>query len=115
LALYKNFKITERQSVQFRISANNFLNHPLPQFGLAGTADESLNFTRNYTIQLPEVVSSGTSDCTTLGLPADTANPSVCNYKATAISPTNTNANTTGKPKFKTGQRTLLFALKYYF
>jgi hypothetical protein len=111
LALYKNFKVTERQSVQFRISATNFLNHPLPQFGLAGTADESLNFTRNYTIQLPE---SGT-DCGTLGLPADTTNPSVCDYKATGISPTNTNVNTTGKPKFKTGQRTLLFALKYYF
>ncbi len=33
LALFKNFKITENQKVQFRIQATNFLNHPLKQFG----------------------------------------------------------------------------------
>ena len=32
LALYKTFRITEKQSVQFRASAFNWLNHPLPQF-----------------------------------------------------------------------------------
>ena len=81
LALFKSFKITERQSVQFRISATNFLNHPLPQFGLAGTSDESLNF----------------------------AGP------GGTLSETNTNATTTGKPAFKTGSRSILLAVKYYF
>ena len=38
LALYKNFKISERQKIQFRLSATNWLNHPLAQFGLAGIA-----------------------------------------------------------------------------
>lgn len=32
LALYKTFVIHEQQNVQFRISAFNWLNHPLPQF-----------------------------------------------------------------------------------
>jgi hypothetical protein len=81
LGLFKNFKVTERQSVQFRVSAINFLNHPLAQFGLAGTGDETLNF-------------SGPNN---------------------TLSPTNTNATTTGTPAFKTGSRQVTFALKYYF
>jgi hypothetical protein len=32
LAVYKTFRIHEAQNVQFRVSAFNWLNHPLPQF-----------------------------------------------------------------------------------
>ena len=32
LALYKTFKVKNEQNVQFRISAFNWLNHPLPEF-----------------------------------------------------------------------------------
>lgn len=35
LSIYKNFKLNEKQKVQFRFSAFNFLNHALPQFGLS--------------------------------------------------------------------------------
>ena len=49
LALYKNFQITERQKIQFRMSATNWLNHPLAQFGLAGNTDETLSFTSGGT------------------------------------------------------------------
>jgi len=75
LGLYKNFKITERQGLQFRITAFNFLNHPLPQFNL--TNDINLSFS---------TPGGG-----------------------------NTNANTTGKPAYTIGNRTLELALKYTF
>jgi len=32
LSVYKTFKVIEQQSVQFRFSAFNWLNHPLPQY-----------------------------------------------------------------------------------
>jgi len=35
LALYKTFPVFHEQNVQFRISAFNWLNHPLPQFSTA--------------------------------------------------------------------------------
>lgn len=86
LALYKTFQITQRQSLQFRIDATNWLNHPLPQFGLAGNADEQLSF---------------------IG-PTDSAGNQT-------LSQTNTNTQTTGKPEFTTGQRIMLFTAKYSF
>jgi hypothetical protein len=47
LAIYKTFKITERQSVQIRASAFNWLNHPLPQFSSANQLN--LSYTLDYT------------------------------------------------------------------
>lgn len=98
LALFKNFQITENQRLQFRISAVNFLNHALPQFGLAGNADQQLNFDL-HTTQTLKNATTGNFDTVDIH----------------ALAPTNQNANLTGKPKFERGSRTLTFAVKYFF
>jgi hypothetical protein len=115
LAVFKNFQITERQKIQFRLSATNWLNHPLGQFGLAGNADESLNFSTSVpaTISGSAVGSTG-NECAFLGFPSVPAGGS-CTVNVTKQSMTNTNTSLTGKPQFKTGSRQLLFAVKYYF
>ena len=48
LALFKNFRITERRRSSSACQATNFLNHPLAQFGLAGNTDETLIFHQHW-------------------------------------------------------------------
>lgn len=98
LGVYKDFHITESRYIQFRVSATNWLNHPLAQFGLANSSDNSISFV-------------GTANATCAGCVDSNGNP----LQVTYLSPTNTNTLTTGKPAFKTGSRFVTLATKFYF
>jgi hypothetical protein len=117
LGIYKTFKITESKSVQFRVQGTNWLNHPLYQFGLGGAGDDTINLQQsNNAAQYPVANLVGTGTCASLNQGhVDAINPAMCDYTEVSISPTNTNSSTTGKPAFKTGQRVLTFAAKFYF
>jgi hypothetical protein len=92
LGVYKSFQVNEAQRLEVRVSATNWLNHPLGQFGLANNSDISLNFQQ-------------TTAATCAG----------CTGNIVSSSPSNLNTLTTGAPAFKTGSRFVTLALKYYF
>lgn len=92
LAIYKDFVFKEHDRVEFRMSAFNFLNHPLSQFGQGGAQDVNLNFSN-----------SSASSCGN--------QPAPC-----GLSPTNLNTTTTGSPLYKNNvPRVIEFALKFMF
>jgi len=93
LALYKDFAFKEHQKIEFRMSAFNFMNHPLKQFAQGGASDVNLNFS------LPT-----SSSCAANA-------PFPC-----GLSFTNLNTTTTGMPLYKNNTpRVIEFTLKYMF
>ena len=92
LAIYKDFHFKEKDKIEFRASAFNFLNHPLWQFQQGSAQDLNLNFST------PDAGSCGN-------------NPAPC-----GLSQTNLNTQTTGSPLFKNSAiRVFEFALKFMF
>lgn len=90
LSVFKDFKVSERQNMQFRLSGFNVLNHPLTSFN-----NNNLG-----------VLSLQAGDCT--GCTYTT--PAQALQNATII-----NASTFGSTEFKTGVRIVELGFKYNF
>jgi hypothetical protein len=68
LALFKSFKITERQRMEFRFSAFNFLNRANRAFNINGNGDTSFNFGQGGSQNLVGTKNTNTS---TTGIPVN--------------------------------------------
>jgi hypothetical protein len=94
LSVYKDFKLNDRQNMQFRLSGFNFLNHPITSFNNNNLG--SLNLVA--------------SDCPSTGTCPTYTTPSQA-LAAVQI----TNAATFGSTAFKFGQRIVELGFKYNF
>ena len=108
LAIFKTFNVTERQHVEFRLSAFNFLNHPLESF--QGGADTTISF--NYACGGSKPYSQGGPAC---------LNGQGAYYSSAAGVGSGTpyvvngNQSRSGFASTKYGRRVLEFSAKYTF
>jgi hypothetical protein len=104
LAVFKTFKVTERQNVEFRLSGFNFLNHPLDSFQNNG--DNTISF--NYQCGSQSFANGGPACVSGAGAYVLT-NPGVSNYVLGQSNPQPGYAST------KYGRRVLELSAKYTF
>jgi len=98
LSIYKDFKINDRQNMQFRGSGFNFLNHPLTSFNNSNLGTMYLS----------------ANDCSTAAQAAGTC-PKYSSLSQALQNVAITNAGTFGYTSFKNGVRIVELAFKYNF
>ena len=67
MGIYKNFAVTERQKIQFRLTAFNLVNHPNQQFGLGSDVNLSFGCPKGQTCS--SVSQYGNTNAKTTGNP----------------------------------------------
>ncbi len=102
LGVYKSFRLSEVRRIEIRANADNWLNHPLRQFGLANQLDSQLTLTQ-------------TQNATCAGCYTVNSDGTHTPLSVTSLAASNTNTQTTGTPAFKTGSRFVTLAAKFYF
>jgi hypothetical protein len=116
LAIYKTFTIHEQNKIQFRLSALNWLNHPIPTFGSGEATTEYYYY--NYTTHAlyPNSTCASTSPASGSCNPSGVAYQASSSYSTTGQDP----ATLFGQQHYRQGagansQRIMEFDLKYTF
>lgn len=114
LAIYKTFTVHESHKVQLRVSAFNWLNHPLPTFAGSGESNNEYYF---YDYNTHAVTVNDTCTGTAVG----SCNPGKPYLASTTYATTGQDPSTLfGQMHYKNGfggnsQRIMEFDLKYFF
>ncbi len=104
LAVFKTFKVTERQNVEFRLSGFNFINHALDSFQNNGT-----DMTLHMTYMCNSAAASSTNFC-----PNGSGNYVVDNLPTSPFKLTGS-SSASGYASTRLGRRVLELSAKYTF
>jgi len=101
MSVFKDFKISDKQTMQFRVDGHNFLNHPLTSFSGKDTSNPlNLSVGQCKPTETAAECTAREANITTLSQALGELYPQTANF---------------GSTNYKAGERILEVALKYNF